>query len=177
MEPDRILLQTQRFRVVRVEQPLADGTVRPREIVRHPGAVAIIPLVDEHHVCLIRNYRPSVNQVLIELPAGTLDSGEEPQATAIRELAEETGYDAAQWDYLHAFYLSPGILDERMHLFLARGLSAGTTAREPGEQIENFVVRWEDAIAMVHDRHIHDAKTIVGLLYYDHWRRRTAFTT
>lgn len=176
-ESSRVLLETRRFRVVQVDQPLADGSTRPREIVRHPGAVTILPLVDDFHVCLIRNYRPAVGQTLIELPAGTLDPGEEPLATARRELTEETGYSAEQWDRLHAFYLSPGILDERMHLFLARGLTVGTAAREPGEQIENLVVPWEEAIAMIDDQRIHDAKTIVGLLYYDRWRRQTPRNT
>src|SRR5688572_30713096 len=91
-----ILLQGSRFRVERVFQPTADGGVREREVVRHPGAVTILPLLDDGRICLIRNYRASVEKTLIELPAGTLDSGEEPGVCASRELIEETGYRAAK---------------------------------------------------------------------------------
>ena len=165
-----LLLETTRFRVVKVHQPLANGLLRTREIVRHPGAVVVLPMVDDDHVCLIRNFRVSVDQFLLELPAGTLEAGEQPEVTAERELIEETGYRAQQIERLHAFYLSPGILDERMHLYLATGLTPGETALEPGEEIENLIVPWDDAISMIYDQRIQDAKTIVGLLFYDRLR-------
>ncbi len=175
--PPKTLLVTSRFRVEEVEQPLIGGGTRKRQIVRHPGAVTIIPLIDDEHVCLIRNYRVSVQQTLIELPAGTLEPNEDPAHTAERELIEETGYRARQITFLHSFYLSPGVLDERMHLYLATGLELVGAAREPGEQIENLVVPWEQAVGMVDQGVIQDAKTIVGLLYYDRQlsrRRRTS---
>ena len=165
-----LLLETNRFRVVKVHQSLANGALRTREIVRHPGAVVVLPMVDDDHVCLIRNFRVSVDEHLLELPAGTLESGERPESAARRELIEETGFRAERLERLHAFYLSPGILDERMHLFLATSLTPGETAREPGEEIENLIVPWEDAIGMVFDQRIQDAKTIVGLLFYDRLR-------
>lgn len=172
MSDAQVLLKTSRFRVERVERQLKDGRVHAREVVRHPGAVVILPMVDDDHVCLIHNFRVSVNQTLIELPAGTLEPPEPPAATAARELTEETGYFADQLKFLHAFYLSPGILDELMHLFVATGLRRGDAAREVGEEIENLVVPLEEAIGMIFDGRIKDAKSIASLLYYDRWRSR-----
>lgn len=161
------LLQTPRFRVVRETYGTSSGANRTREIVRHPGAVVLVPLLDDGRVCLIRNYRVSVQQTLIELPAGTLEPPEPPLACAQRELIEETGYRAASMEQLHAFYLSPGILDERMHLFLATGLTAGEPHREVGEEIENLLVPLAEAVAMIFRGEIQDAKTMVGLLWVE----------
>ena len=166
MPESEVLLVASRFNVVREFQKTGEG-LRPREIVRHPGAVVVLPLLDDGRVCLIRNYRISVNQTLLELPAGTLEPGEQPIHNAERELIEETGYRAKKLEPLHASYLSPGILDERMHLFLATGLTPGETAREAGEEIDNLVVPWEEAVQMAIDGRIQDAKSIVGLLLVD----------
>ncbi len=160
-----------RFRVDRVMQATAAGE-RARDIVRHPGSVVILPLVSATEVCLIENYRVAVDRRLLELPAGTLEPGENPDACADRELQEETGYRATQIERLHAFYAAPGISDEKMHLFLATGLLPGAAAREAGEEIENRVVPLSEALAMIADERIVDAKTIVGLLYYDVLRRQ-----
>ena len=167
------LLVTKRFRVVRKSWTGGDGRRHQREIVQHPGAVTILPMVDEHHVCLIRNARVAVGKVLIELPAGTLEAGEDPALAARRELAEETGYLAESLAPLRQFYLSPGILDERMHVFVATGLTPGPAALEPGEDIEPFVISWQEAMAMVHDGRIEDAKTLVALLDYERLRGAT----
>lgn len=167
---EELLLETKRFHVVRDSFVTRSGQTKSREIVRHPGAVVIVPLLADGSVCLIRNYRISVNQTLIELPAGTLEAGESPQPCAERELIEETGYRAGSVKPLHSFFLSPGILDERMHLFLATDLKLGETAREEGEEITNLVVPWEEAIAMIFRGEIQDAKTIAGLLYVHHAR-------
>jgi ADP-ribose pyrophosphatase len=170
-QDSELLLTATRFRVVRETETTADGRRRTREIVRHPGACVVVPLLDDGRVCLIRNWRVAVGQTLIELPAGTLEPPEPPHVTAERELIEETGYRPANIEFLHAFYLSPGILDERMHLYLATGLTAGETAREEGEQIENWLVPWAEAIAMIFRGEIQDAKTIVGLLWVDRLRQ------
>jgi ADP-ribose pyrophosphatase len=162
------LLVTRRFRVVRHVQTTSDGAVHVKETIQHPGAVAILPLLEGNRVCLIRNFRIAVGKTLIELPAGTLESGEDPATTAGRELIEETGYRAQRLEKLCEFTMSPGILNERMHLYAAHGLTAGPTAREPGETIENLVVTWDEAMRMVFDGDIEDAKTMVGLLYYNH---------
>ena len=167
----QVLLVTPRFRVESVERAAADGTRSRREIVRHPGAAAILPVVDDGHICLIRNFRVSVGKTLVEIPAGTLERGEDPQAAAHRELAEETGYRAERMDPLLAFYLSPGIMDERIHLFAATGLTLGSAVREPGEQIENLVTTWDQALRLIEEGDIQDAKTIVGILAYLRWPR------
>ena len=169
-EPE-LLLQTPRFRVVCETYVTSSGETRSREIVRHAGAVVIVPLLDDGRVCLIRNWRVSVRQTLIELPAGTLEPPEPPEAAAARELAEETGYSAARIELVHHFYPAPGILDEKMHLFLASGLTLGSPRREPGEEIENLLLPLGEAVAMIFCGEIQDAKTIVGLLWADRLRR------
>jgi ADP-ribose diphosphatase len=165
MPESELLLDTPRFRVVRESYVDAGGGTRTRDIVRHPGAVVIVPLLDDGRVCLIRQYRHSVKETLIELPAGTLEPPEPPLACAERELIEETGFRAARLEQVHAFFLSPGILDEKMHLFLASGLTAGDPHREAGEEIDNWLVPLAEAVALIFRGEIRDAKTIVGLLW------------
>ncbi len=111
-----------RFDVRTLQLPGAEGRTVSKEIVVHPGAVVILPLLDEKTVVMIRNERVAVGQTLLELPAGTLESGEDPQACAFREVIEETGYRAAKMDRLLDFFTSPGICTERMFGFVARGL-------------------------------------------------------
>jgi ADP-ribose pyrophosphatase len=134
----------------------------------------ILPILDDGRVVLIRNYRAAVGQTLIELPAGTLETGEDPADTARRELEEETGYRAASLQRLHGFWMSPGILNERMHLYVARGLTTVPRNLDPGEEIEPLVVAWDEAVRLASDRQIEDAKTLVALLLYDLLRGRGA---
>lgn len=169
-EPE-VLLQTRRFDVIRQSYLTADGRRHTREIVRHPGAVTILPLMSDDRVCLIRNYRAAVGRTLIELPAGTLESGEDPADTARRELQEETGYSAATVTKLCEFFMSPGILRERMAVFLATDLTPGEPRLESGEQIEPLVVTWAEAIKLVAASQIEDAKTLAALLWYDRFGR------
>lgn len=168
---EKHLLSTSRFDVVEIPADPANPTGKQRQIVRHPGAVTILPMVDDFHVCLIRNYRVSVAEELFELPAGTLEPNEPHAVTAERELIEETGYRADKLVHLHSFYLSPGILDEHMHLYIATGLTEGEAEREEEELITNFVVSWETALEMVRERKICDAKSITGILMYDQIKR------
>lgn len=149
---------------------LEDGQKVIRDIVIHPGAVAILPMVDADHVCLLRNRRPVVGTTLIEIPAGTLEPGEQPDLAAIRELAEETGYRAGAWRKLSEFYPSPGVLSERTHLYLASDLTPGKMNLENDEDLEPEVVAWRDALAWALDGTICDAKTLVALLLWDRLR-------
>ena len=167
----KILLETRRFRVVEQTVTRPDGRTASCQYVEHPGAVAILPLVDDEHLCLIRNRRLTVRQTLVEVPAGTGEPGEEPLETARRELAEETGYRAARWESLAEYFPSPGTLSERMHLFVASELTPGEPQREANEEIENLVLSWDEALAMVDCGEIQDGKTIVALLAYDRRRR------
>ena len=167
----QLLLETTKFKVFRETIKTAGGKTKTKEIVRHPGACLIVPLLDDGRVCLIKNFRVAVGETLIELPAGTLEPPEPPEKTAERELIEETGYRAKKLKKLHEFYASPGFLDEKMHLYLATGLTEGATAREEGEEIENWLVPWNEAIDMVFQGRIKDAKTIVGLLWADRLRK------
>lgn len=170
-EPE-LLLQAGRFRVVRMSRRLADGTLHSREIIQHPGAVVILPLLADGRVCLIRNYRMTVGETLLELPAGTLNAGEDPAQTARRELVEETGFRPGRLEKLCEFYMSPGILTERMHLFLATELTPGPAALEPEEEIQNQLTPWEETLRLVDTGQVRDAKSLVGLMFYDRLRRQ-----
>jgi ADP-ribose pyrophosphatase len=165
------LLETRRFRVVEETVSREDGQTASLQYVVHPGSVAILPLVDEDRVCLIRNRRLTVQATIVEIPAGTREPGEPPLDSARRELEEETGYRAAHWEKLAEFYASPGILSERMHIYLASGLTAGEPRREANEEIENLVVTWAEALAMLDRGEIADGKTIIALLAYDRRRK------
>jgi ADP-ribose pyrophosphatase len=163
----RTLLDTRRFVVVEEIVVRPDGREFRCQYVKHPGAVAILPLVDDRHVCLIRSHRLTVGKTLIEVPAGTREPEETPLETARRELAEETGYQAAHFEQLATYYPSPGVLSEQMWVFVARDLKPGPPAREANEEIENLVVTWDESMAMVDRGQIEDSKTIVALLSYD----------
>jgi len=156
-----------RFHIQRAIQTTADGVEHPRDVIRHPGAVAILPILDDGRICFVKNYRVAVEETLVELPAGTLEENEPPETTAGRELAEETGYRAGKIQHLTEFYMSPGILGEKMYLFLATELQAGEMSLEPGEEIQTMLLDPQEALEMVRDGRIHDAKTILGLLYYE----------
>src|SRR6185369_4390220 len=108
------------------------GTIR-RDVVLHPGAVAVLPLLDEENICLLRNHRPIIGAELWEIPAGTLEPDEPPQEAAVRELAEETGYVSARWTKLTELIPSPGVLSEVIHLYLAEQLTPGTMRPEADE--------------------------------------------
>jgi len=164
------IFQAKRFHIEEVTEVLVDGSHLVRHIVRHPGAVVILPLVDENHVCLIYTYRIAIDAWHLELPAGTLDKSLSPLETAHVELQEETGYRASVMNLVHTFAMSPGILDERMYFFAAHGLTLGETARETGEQMDNVVLSWAQIDSHLRDGKIRDAKTVASLLWYMRYR-------
>lgn len=167
-----VLFEARRFSVVRVPQPCRDGTMREREVIVHPGSVVVVPMVSPDEVCLVEVVRVAVGETLLELPAGTRDHGDEPPIdTAARELAEETGYRARRIEPAGELWMSPGIMRERMHLFVAHDLTPGEQALEPGELIQTRVVPWSEAVAMCLDGRIHDAKSVAGILKVNAGRR------
>jgi len=149
---------------------LADGSTSDREVVLHRGAVAMVPMVDRDHVCLVKNFRYAANKTLLEIPAGTLDPGESPDATAPRELAEETGYRAGSIRRVAEWYVSPGVMNERMYLYLCEDLTPGPTDHQPDERLEPVVLAWSEAMGLVRDGKIEDAKTMLALLLCDRLR-------
>jgi folate-binding protein YgfZ len=169
---EQVLLRATRFDVVRVDEKLFAGGRRVREVVRHPGSVVVVPLPSADEVCLVEVVRVAVGRTLLELPAGTLDREESLAEAAGRELAEETGYQAGRIEAVGGFWMSPGILRERMHLFVATDLEPGPQALEPGEEIRVRVVPWLEAVEMCLDGRIEDAKTVAGILLTDARRRR-----
>ena len=144
-----------------------DGTVVRRDAIVHPGAVVVLPVIDAGHVCLLRNRRWVVGETLWEVPAGTLEVGEPVEAAARRELQEETGYTAAKWRSLGYLFASPGVMDEKLHLFVAEHLTAGPTALEPDEELEAVTMPLPEAVAMCLDGRIKDAKTVAALLIWE----------
>jgi ADP-ribose pyrophosphatase len=149
------------------------GKRHTREVCVHPGAVVILPFVDADHILLIRNRRYAVSDTLVELPAGTLERHEDPMNCAGRELVEETGFLAGRLKPLGNFYTSPGILSEKMYAFAAYDLTrAGQAALEEGEEIELAPASLDEAIDMIRDGQIKDAKTIAVLMMYDRFFRK-----
>ena len=142
---------------------LPNGESLELEIVRHPGGASVVALDERQQVCLLRQYRHASGGWLWELPAGKLEPGEGPQTTAKRELLEEAGIVADQWQPLGDILMTPGFCDEVIHLFLARGLSYPGAQPEAHEVIEVHWLPFDQALAQVYDGTLRDAKTMLGL--------------
>ena len=147
-----------------------DGSTGELEMIRHPGASAVVPFVSDPagadpQLLLIKQYRYAADGFLYEIPAGRLEPGEDPADCARRELQEETGCRAERVERLFTMYTTPGFTDEKIHLFMAVGLTAGATGREADEFITVETVTLSHALAMVERGEIQDAKTALGLLY------------
>ncbi|HEX5655681.1 MAG TPA: NUDIX hydrolase [Polyangiales bacterium] len=159
-------------RRVRVEQrrvPRSDGREELREMVVHPGSVVVVPVLDDGRIVMIRNHRFAVGKTLLELCAGTREGDEDPALCAVRELEEETGYRAQTVTPLLSFYPTPGVSDERMFAFVARGLVATQQRLDPSEQIEVQPLALDEVVARISRNEIEDAKTIVSVLYFHTW--------
>jgi ADP-ribose pyrophosphatase len=160
-------------RLLRVDRDtvrLPNGTRLDLEIVRHPGAAAVVPLLsgtdaEDPHVLLLRQYRYAAGGTIWEIPAGVLEPGEEPVACARRELREETGAEADSIEYLTTILTTPGFTDERIHLFVATGIRGGSAAPNADELIEVRPEPLSQTMRMIRDGEIADAKTIIALLY------------
>lgn len=166
----QVLYQGDRVRL-EVHHLMAEGVRLRKEVVVHPGAVVIIPVLEDGKVLLIRNRRYALNQVLIELPAGTLEKGEDPINCAGRELLEETGYLARRLKAIAPFYTSPGILTEKMYTFLAYDLQKRQQELDLGEDIQLLPTPLDEAIEMIRSGQIQDGKTIAALMMYERFHR------
>jgi len=146
---------------------LPDGSSSTREYITHPGAVAVLALLDNGNLVMERQYRYPPRQEFIELPAGKIDDGEDILVTAQRELLEETGYVASEWTHLTTAWPCIGYADERMEYFLARGLKHVGSKLDDGEFLEVFELSLGDAIEWIRQGKINESKTIVGLFWLD----------
>lgn len=171
-QESKLAFQGVRFDVCTVKIPGNNDTSIERDVVVHPGAVLILPIMDDKRIVMIRNQRFAVGKTLWELPAGTLDTNESPIETAKRELIEETGYQTQSIQPLCSFYTSPGICNEAMYAFTATNLSFVGQALEESEKITVELITWTQALNMIQEGIIVDGKTIAALLFYHVYHQR-----
>ncbi len=158
--------------VLEDEVRLSDGRTARREYVRHPGAATVVPFLDAETVMLVRQFRYSLARHFYEIPAGKLDPGETPLQAARRELREECGCAARKWRHLTTIHPCIGYSDERIELYLARGLTHVGHAPDDGELLEVVPVKMAAALRWVKEGRISDEKTVIGLLWADRFLRR-----
>ncbi len=161
----RLLRKGRVFDVTLEKVSLPNGFTLEMEIVRHPGAAAIVALDPAQRVILLRQYRHAIGTSIWEIPAGTLEPGEEPLACARRELMEESGYSAEHWQYLGAVTPVPGYADEKIQLFMATGLSPCRPDLDPDEIVQVHSFALDDVVAMISGGEIQDAKSISAIFH------------
>lgn len=149
------------------EVTLPNGNISTRELVTHPGAVAIIPITNEGKIVLVEQYRKPLERSIIEIPAGKLEKGEKPEYTAIRELEEETGYGSKNFTFVQSFATSPGFANEVIHIYAARDLYRieNPASLDEDEFVELLEVTLEEAEQMIRDERIYDAKTVFAIMW------------
>lgn len=155
------------FNIDRLYTRLPNGARAERDVLRHPGAVAIVALTDDGRICLVRQYRASLDRVTVEIPAGKLAPGEDPLECARRELAEETGFRARQMAFLTTIATAPGFADELMHIYMATGLELDESSPDADEFINVDLVELPELVDAVLDGRVEDAKTALGALICD----------
>ena len=152
-----------KLRVDKVSLP--DSRQSTREIIEHPGAVAIIALDEQENVIMVRQYRKSAEQVMLEIPAGTREADEDPLLCAQRELQEETGFTADHWQKILSYYSAPGFCTEYLHIYSASGLHQGEGHTDDDEFVEMVRIPLREAYQMIFSGEIKDGKSIIGLQY------------
>ena len=168
----RVLAKGHFLELRRDDVRLPDGSEATREYVVHPGAVAIVPLLDDGRLVLERQYRYPVGRVLLEFPAGKIETGEPTQVCAQRELLEETGYSAREWARAGVVHNAAAYSTEGIEIWFARGLQAGAQRLDAGEFLELCLMHEHELEASVARGEVSDVKTIVGLLWLQKWRAR-----
>ncbi|WP_251421907.1 NUDIX hydrolase [Veillonella agrestimuris] len=153
-------------KLIQVTYDIADvnGQDAWREVVHHPGATAIIAVTDDNKIVMERQFRYALGEPLLEIPAGKLDKGEDPLECAKRELAEETGYSAAEWRPLGVIATSPGFCNETLHLYLAKGLTMGTTNWDPDEYVEIEYYTLPELLEAIQKENIKDSKSLAAIM-------------
>lgn len=151
------------LKVQQVELP--NGRISSREIIEHPGAVAIVPFLDDNTIILVEQFRKAIDEVILEIPAGKIDKGEAPEICGIRELEEETGYRARNFQYLGKFVTTPGFTDQVIYLYKATDLYKGKTNMDEDEFINLKTFKLDEIKEMVKKGQIIDGKTVAALAY------------
>ena len=146
---------------------LPNGNMSKREVIKHPGAVAVLALTDDQKIVMVEQYRKALEKTIVEIPAGKLEAGEDPEVCAKRELEEETGYGCKEMEWLISFYTSPGFADEIIHLYIAKGLEKKENAASPDEDefVNLLELTLEEAEQYIKDQKIYDAKTAYAIQY------------
>lgn len=162
---EKLIYKGNYLEIYSVKVQLPNGEITFKDIIKHPGATAIIPFIDDENVVLVKQFRKAINKVQLEIPAGKMEKGEKPIECASRELEEETGYKASKLTFLGSIATAPGFCDEVIHIFKAEGLIQGNKGGDDDEFIELKIVSLDKMKKMIKDGEIIDTKTISSLAY------------